>query len=94
MSQEQKPTETHVTEEMIRKRAYHIWESKGRPRGRDLEHWLEAQAIELAERAKEAAKHAAGEMVAEKAAAESPSKGTAAKKRRAQVGAKRTRKKS
>jgi hypothetical protein len=28
--------------EMIRARAYQIWEQEGRPEGRDLEHWKEA----------------------------------------------------
>jgi DUF2934 family protein len=29
--------------EWIRKRAYEIWESEGRPHGRDMEHWLLAE---------------------------------------------------
>jgi Protein of unknown function (DUF2934) len=29
--------------EKLRNRAYQIWESMGRPYGRDLEHWLEAE---------------------------------------------------
>lgn len=29
--------------ERIRKRAYFIWESRGRPQGQDLEHWLLAE---------------------------------------------------
>ena len=29
--------------EQLRNRAYRIWESKGRPHGRDLEHWLDAE---------------------------------------------------
>ena len=29
--------------EKLRNRAYQIWESKERPHGRDLEHWLEAE---------------------------------------------------
>lgn len=29
--------------EQLRNRAYQIWESKGRPHGRDLEHWLDAE---------------------------------------------------
>jgi hypothetical protein len=28
----------------IRKRAHAIWVAEGRPRGRELEHWLQAQA--------------------------------------------------
>ena len=30
----------------IRERAYHIWEREGRPDGRALNHWLEAQTVE------------------------------------------------
>ncbi len=29
--------------EWIRQQAYHIWEREGRPHGRALDHWLEAQ---------------------------------------------------
>jgi len=29
--------------DQLRIRAYQIWERKGRPQGRDLEHWLEAE---------------------------------------------------
>ena len=28
---------------LISERAYHIWESNGRPQGRDSEHWLQAE---------------------------------------------------
>jgi len=28
----------------ICKRAYEIWESEGRPHGRDMDHWLRAEA--------------------------------------------------
>lgn len=31
--------------EEIRLIAYRIWEEQGRPDGRDLEHWLKAEAI-------------------------------------------------
>lgn len=38
----------------IAKRAYSIWEMEGRPSGRDLEHWLRAEAeVERAASAKE-----------------------------------------
>jgi hypothetical protein len=30
--------------EVIRENAYHIWEREGRPEGREVEHWLEAEA--------------------------------------------------
>ncbi|MBI4488263.1 MAG: DUF2934 domain-containing protein [Deltaproteobacteria bacterium] len=32
-------------EEEIRLIAYQIWEEEGRPQGRDVEHWLKAEAI-------------------------------------------------
>ncbi len=32
-------------DEEIRLIAYRIWEEQGRPDGRDLEHWLKAEAI-------------------------------------------------
>jgi hypothetical protein len=28
---------------LIRTRAYHLWEQEGRPQGRELEHWQEAE---------------------------------------------------
>jgi len=31
--------------EEIRLMAYQIWEDEGRPEGRDLDHWLRAEAI-------------------------------------------------
>ncbi len=31
-------------EQAIRERAYAIWEEEGRPDGKDLEHWLRAEA--------------------------------------------------
>jgi hypothetical protein len=31
-----------VSEEIIRQRAYAIWEAQGRPDGQDLEHWEQA----------------------------------------------------
>lgn len=30
-------------EQAIRERAYAIWEQEGRPQGRDLDHWLQAE---------------------------------------------------
>lgn len=29
--------------EQIRKRAYEIWEDEGRPHGRDMQHWVQAE---------------------------------------------------
>jgi len=34
------PMDTHGR---IRTRAYSIWEAEGRPHGRDLDHWLQAE---------------------------------------------------
>jgi hypothetical protein len=31
--------------EQIRELAYHLWDSRGRPHGADIEHWLEARQI-------------------------------------------------
>jgi hypothetical protein len=33
------------TTEQIRELAYHLWDSRGRPHGADIEHWLEARRI-------------------------------------------------
>ena len=33
-----------ITQEMIARRAREIWERKGRPAGRDIENWSEAEA--------------------------------------------------
>lgn len=35
-----------ISEDVIRIRAYQIWEREGRPSGRDYEHWVQAQ-VEL-----------------------------------------------
>jgi hypothetical protein len=46
----QKPTSTATMppqpspEQAIRERAYAIWEEEGRPEGRDVDHWLPAEA--------------------------------------------------
>jgi hypothetical protein len=34
-----------ITEDQIARCAYDIWEREGRPCGRDLEHWLQAEAL-------------------------------------------------
>ncbi len=36
-------------EARIRQRAYEIWQSEGRPEGRDVEHWQRAEAEIMAE---------------------------------------------
>jgi hypothetical protein len=33
-------------EERIRQRAYHLWESEGKPHGRDVEYWERARELE------------------------------------------------
>jgi hypothetical protein len=33
-----------MREQAIRERAYAIWEEEGRPDGKDLDHWLRAEA--------------------------------------------------
>jgi hypothetical protein len=33
-----------VQRQQIAKRAYALWEQEGRPDGRDLDHWLQAEA--------------------------------------------------
>ena len=36
-------------EQRVRERAYHLWESEGRPSGRHAEHWLVSEQAALAE---------------------------------------------
>ncbi len=38
-------------EDRIRRRAHQLWESEGRPTGRDRDHWLAAEREEAADRA-------------------------------------------
>ena len=42
---------THITdfENLVRARAYELWESEGRPFGRDAEHWLASEEATRAE---------------------------------------------
>ena len=42
--------ESKPTQEEIAQRAYEIFVQRGRPQGRDLEHWLEAEAQLVASR--------------------------------------------
>ena len=47
--------------DQLRNRDYQIWERKGRPQGRDLEHWLEAEReLEAEERKPRPKKEEAG----------------------------------
>jgi hypothetical protein len=41
---EEKPQVGELSQDMIAKRAYQIWETRGRPRGTNVEDWLEAEA--------------------------------------------------
>ncbi|HMJ90040.1 MAG TPA: DUF2934 domain-containing protein [Candidatus Acidoferrum sp.] len=34
-----------ISPESIARRAYEMWESEGRPDGRDYDHWLQAEAM-------------------------------------------------
>lgn len=47
-SEEQGQSSVGLTEELIRERAYHLYERRGREDGHDLEDWLEAEAEILA----------------------------------------------
>ena len=38
-----------ITQEAIQERSYSIWEREGRPHGRHLEHWAQAETELLAE---------------------------------------------
>lgn len=42
--------------ERILKKAYEIWEAEGRPGGRDMEHWVQAEVALAAKKAKPKAK--------------------------------------
>src|SRR3954463_523553 len=54
-------------EQRIRERAYSIWEQEGRPRGRDLDHRLRAEAEIAAEKSR-------GRLMAAKETAEIPAR--------------------
>ena len=40
-----RPAAAEPTTEEIRAAAHYLWEQDGRPEGRDLEHWLKAEAL-------------------------------------------------
>jgi hypothetical protein len=63
-----------VSEELIRVKAYELWEQSGCPQGLELEHWLLAERT-LLDRAPDA-----GEATPAKAAAPAKRKATRAKK--------------
>jgi hypothetical protein len=41
--QNQPQTRTDLSRDEVAQRAYQLWEAAGRPSGRDLEHWLQAE---------------------------------------------------
>jgi Protein of unknown function (DUF2934) len=62
-------------QQVIQERSYLIWEREGRPHGRNLEHWLKAEAELSAER------EAEPKRASPKAPAKSGAKGTSLRKR-------------
>jgi hypothetical protein len=44
MATEESPTDTDVLRRKTQERAYAFWESEGRPLGRHLDHWCQAEA--------------------------------------------------
>lgn len=44
MATEESPTDTDVLRRKTQERAYALWESEGRPHGRHLDHWCQAEA--------------------------------------------------
>lgn len=44
MKKQNKQTHTELSEDEIAQTAYQIWESEGRPSGRELDHWLQAKS--------------------------------------------------
>jgi hypothetical protein len=57
--QKHNPAQYTPYHEMIARRARAIWEKKGQPHGRDVEHWLEAEQ----ELAKESGREPAAKLV-------------------------------
>ena len=43
-AQEARPSSLELTEKLIRKRAYHFYEQRGRKHGHDREDWFKAEA--------------------------------------------------
>lgn len=66
--------ESAAIEELVRARAYALWESEGRPNGRDADHWLRSMEEMQAQRV--AARPAAE---APKTKTKAPAKGRAKK---------------
>jgi len=83
--------------EWIRERAYHIWEREGRPHGRALNHWLEAQTvvgIDLLQSTSSAPAASRSSTTKRAASKGSTSKATAAKTKAKEAGAKTASKKT
>jgi hypothetical protein len=59
-------------EEVVRTRAYALWESEGRPNGRDAEHWL--RSMEEVQRLAQIAKAAEPQIATVKAPAKTKAK--------------------
>jgi hypothetical protein len=44
MPQDGEPADAEALRRRVEERAYALWESEGRPHGRDLDHWRQAEA--------------------------------------------------
>lgn len=44
MAREKAPTDADVLRKRTEERAYALWEGEGRPHGRHLDHWCQAEA--------------------------------------------------
>lgn len=72
-----KRSRTELADGDIRTRAYHIWESEGRPGDREVEHWLKARGeLENEIKAPRSGKAAAAKTAPRKRAAASAAKST------------------
>lgn len=96
MSEKSKPPrDNQVPDEMVRERAYYIWEKEGRPEGRDLDHWLVAKTEEVPAVAGKASKHTGTKSTLKKATVASEAgEGSSAKKKKAAKPVKKASKKS
>lgn len=89
------PRGNQFPDEMVRERAYYIWEKEGRPEGRDLDHWLVAKTEEVSAVAGKASKRTGTKSTLEKATvAGKTGESSAAKKKKAAKPVKKASKKS
>lgn len=65
---------TQKQRENILAKAYEIWEAEGRPLGRDMEHWMQAEMLIAAKDTKKKAKPAAKKKAAAKPKAKAKAK--------------------